>query len=158
MKCLGSAFDFQGGRQRLADLNVLEFVNTINEALCELHSKNCVDKSGLVNAEVVKECKVTFARAEEVRRAYLELGDMPQGSDESLCKDRDTQCGLWAESGDCDSNAGEMCFRQTCLGDQIDGILSCVDFRSQPSTLQQDNQKHTSVAALSRQAEFGGCL
>jgi hypothetical protein len=98
----------QEGRGRIADLNVLEFVNTLNEALCKLHSTNCVDDNGVVHPEVIKQCKVTFARSEEIRKAYIEVGNVPQGSPESLCQDKDERCGQWVKGGDCDSNAGEL--------------------------------------------------
>lgn len=96
----------QVGPQRLADLTVLEFANTLNEALCERHRVRCADAAGAVPAAVVAECRKTYALAEEIRVAYLELGEASQGPEAALCRDGDERCPDWTRSGDCDSNAG----------------------------------------------------
>ena len=101
----------QVGTQRLADLMVLEFANTLNEALCERHRRYCADADGALAPALAAECRTTFAIAEEIRAALLELGAVPQGSEASLCRDLEERCPDWALAGDCDANAGAAAHR-----------------------------------------------
>jgi hypothetical protein len=97
----------QKGKSRFGDLTVLEFINTLNEAFCDRHAKTCRQEDGAVHPTVERECQKTFALAEEIRQAYLELGTHGPNTEDSMCVDADQdECKAWALEGKCISDAG----------------------------------------------------
>ena len=84
--------------ERLRDLFVLEFLNTINEGLCDRHLTQCPGATD--NVQLQSECSHVIELAEEIRRDFLEVGKA------TLCRDQDEHCPEWVPSGSCESNAG----------------------------------------------------
>jgi hypothetical protein len=99
----------QEGNERLRDLIMLETINTINEAFCDVHRRHCPIGPDVPGAEqMLRECARAAALSDEVRRDLIRIGDVPGGMPGALCVNAagDETCKRWAASGDCDSNAG----------------------------------------------------
>ena len=88
----------------MRDLLVLEFVNTINEGLCERHSNRCPAASS--NIQFQQECGHVVALAESIRQELLSAGQSAPPDSSSLCRNKDRRCHSWAAAGNCESNAG----------------------------------------------------
>lgn len=88
---------------------MLETVNTLNEAFCDVHRRHCPAASDSQGArEMARACARAAAASDEVRRDLMRIDDVPAGEPGALCANQasDTECTDWAATGQCDSNAG----------------------------------------------------
>ncbi|GMH43508.1 hypothetical protein BSKO_11430 [Bryopsis sp. KO-2023] len=93
--------------ERYGMLLNIEFMNTVNAALCERHRKKCPD-----SVELQEECGKVDGIAEALRLEYLAY-------DGNICKDEVTkECPGWKARGECEANwmALQILCRKTCGG------------------------------------------
>jgi hypothetical protein len=100
----------QTGLARYGQLIVLEFVNTLNEAFCDLHAARCPDVSD--SEEFLRECGHVQELAEEIRLDMMAMGRAAPPDDASLCFNRHPKCDDWVQ--ECDSNAGVLMLSRSC--------------------------------------------
>lgn len=101
----------QAGPQRLADLQAIETILTLNEAFCQHHRAHCVDVQKTVgSANIVAQCEAVQQASEELRAELWRVGSLTTPDEDALCQDRSSisDCKEWVRKGECVANAGVM--------------------------------------------------
>ncbi|GMH38719.1 hypothetical protein BSKO_06603 [Bryopsis sp. KO-2023] len=88
----------ESGWRRYSQLISIETVNTLNEAHCQRHLRNCP-----MSPQLIEECGKVHDIATELEKEFMIL-------DKALCRDEETSadCQKWKESGECQKNVDFM--------------------------------------------------